>query len=317
MTMKGRPRVGPPSQRTALVTGGTGGIGAAVALGVAREGWRVLIAGRDTQRGAAVVGALHAANPDADHAFLPVDLALMADTARLGRQVLQRTTHLDAVVLCAGVLATRPEWTTEGLERCLAVSYLSRHLLLQQLQPMLLTAPSGRVVLVANAGRYADTLDLEDLQYRRGRPGLRVSLRTQFANDVLAVEMAHRLRGTRMEVTCVYPGLVTTDVFRNAHGPSAGLRRLATAVNRVVGRSAADAARTPVALATDPHLVGVSGRFYGPRLTERKVPRPVLSERRRAAIWNAADELVRPHLPGPDSGNKRQLVGGGDGGSAG
>ena len=284
-------------QHVALVTGGTDGIGAAVALAVARRGWRVLITGRDTDRGAAMVNALRAAGPGGDHGFIAADLDLMAATAELGRAVLGRTTRLDAVVLCAGLLATRPEWTSEGLERCLAVNYLSRHLLLRLLQPTLLASPSGRVVLVANAGKYPDTLDLDDLQHRRGRAGLRVSGRTQFANDVLAVELAHRLRGTRVEVTCVYPGLVATDIFRNARGPSALLRQLATAVQRVVGRAPADAAGTPVTLATDPDLVGVSGRFYGPQLAPRRVPPAVLSDSRREAIWNAADDLVRPYVP--------------------
>lgn len=285
------------ARRVALVTGGTGGIGAAVALGLAGRGWRVLIAGRDADRGAAIVDAMRAAAPGADHAFVTVDLALMATTAQLAQQVLGRTARLDAAVLCAGVLATRPEWTAEGLERCLAVNYLSRHLLLRLLEPRLVAAPSGRVVLVANAGKYPDTLDLHDLPYRRGRAGLRVSGRTQFANDVLSTELAHRLRGTRVEVTGVYPGLVATDVFRNARGPSILVRQLASAVQRVAGRSPAEAAETPVTLATDPDLVGVSGRFYGPRMTPRRVPLAVRSSSRRVAIWNAADRLVNPYVP--------------------
>ena len=288
---------GASSQQVALVTGGTAGIGAAVAVEVARRGWRVLISGRDTERGAAMVNALRAAGPGGRHGFIPADLALMAATAQLGQQVLDSTTRLDAVVLCAGVLATRPAWTSEGLERCLAVNYLSRHLLLRLLQPRLLASTSGRVVLVANAGRYPDTLDLDDLQHRHGRAGLRVSLRTQFANDVLAVELSRRLQGTRVEVTCVYPGLVATDIFRNALGPSARLRQLATTLWRVVGRAPAEAAGTPVTLATDPDLVGVSGRFYGPRMAPRRVPPAVLSDSRREAIWNAADELVRRYVP--------------------
>jgi NAD(P)-dependent dehydrogenase (short-subunit alcohol dehydrogenase family) len=288
---------GSGAPRVALVTGGTGGIGAAVASGLARRGWRVLIAGRNADRGAGVIDGMRATAPDADHAFIPADLALLADTGRLAQRVLHATTRLDAVVLCAGILATRPEWTAEGLERCLAVNYLSRHLLLRLLQPTLVAAPSGRAVLVANAGKYPDTLDLDDLQHRRGRPGLHVAGRTQFANDVLAVELAHRLHDTRVEVTCVYPGLVKTDIFRNARGPSARVRQLAAAVQRVAGRSPIEAAETPVALASDPELVGVSGRFYGPRMTSRRVPASVLSSSRRNAVWNAADLLITQHVP--------------------
>ncbi|HEX8861743.1 MAG TPA: hypothetical protein VGC06_22105 [Actinomycetes bacterium] len=51
---------------------------------------------------------------------------------------------------------------------------------------------------------------------RVGQP--RVAGRSQFANDLLAVELAERLRGTNVVVTCVYPGVVRTSVWRNARG---------------------------------------------------------------------------------------------------
>ncbi len=38
------------------------------------------------------------------------------------------------------------------------------------------------------------TLDLDDLQYRHGKPGLTVAFRTQFANDLFAVELADLVR---------------------------------------------------------------------------------------------------------------------------
>ena len=125
-----------------------------------------------------------------------------------------------------------PEWTTENLERAFVLNYLSRYLLARRLLPALTAAPSGRLVLVANAGRYRDTLDLDDLQYRHHRPGLAVSGRTQFANDLLAVELAERVAGTRVQVSCVDPGLTRTDVFRNARGPGRPLRALALPSSR-------------------------------------------------------------------------------------
>jgi NAD(P)-dependent dehydrogenase (short-subunit alcohol dehydrogenase family) len=92
---------------------------------------------------------------------------------------------------------------------------------------------------------YGDTLDFDDLQHRQGRPGLRVAGRTQFANDLLCTELAARLAGTRVEVTCVFPGLTDTDVFRNARGLPRVLRLLAPAVMRLAASSPDEAARTP------------------------------------------------------------------------
>ncbi|HKE98416.1 MAG TPA: SDR family NAD(P)-dependent oxidoreductase [Actinomycetes bacterium] len=286
-------------RHTAVVTGGTGGIGRAVALELARRGDRVLVVGRSADRGAAVLAALHEADPGADHALLRANLALLHETAQAAEQIARRTDRLDAVVLCAGVLSTVAEWTDEDLERSFVLNYLSRYLLVRRLLPLLAEAPTGRVVLVANAGRYRDTLDLDDLQLRGGGRGLRVAGRSQFANDLLAVELAKRVQGTRIEVTCVYPGLVATDVFRNARGLPGPVRAAAIAVQRLIAAAPAAAAQTPVFLAHDPGATGVSGAFFGPRRRRRRIPRRVLRPDRRAALWAASENLVRPWLPNP------------------
>jgi NAD(P)-dependent dehydrogenase (short-subunit alcohol dehydrogenase family) len=288
----------PYGGRTSMVTGGTGGIGRAVAVDLARRGDRVLLVGRSAERGSAVLAELEQAAPGVGHAFIQADLALLRETARVADEVTRLTRRLDAAVLCAGVLATVAEWTEEGLERTLALNYLSRFLLLRRLQPALIEAPSGRVVLVANAGKYRNAIDPDDPHLRRGRrTGLRVAGRTQFANDLLAVELAERMRDTRVEVTCVYPGVVATDVFRNARGLSRPARVAASSVQRLIAASPADAARVPAFLAADPAAVGVSGGFFGPGRKRLRVPGRVLRPEARAALWTLSEQLVHPWLP--------------------
>src|SRR5262245_996412 len=294
-------------QRVVLVTGGTCGIGRAVALKLAGGGDRVLFVGRSAQRGAQVLTALRQANA-ADHRFVRADLALLSDTARVAQEVMRLTDRLDAAVFCAGQLALVPDWTTEQLERTFVLNYLSRHLLARLLLPVLVEAPSGRLVLVANAGKYGDSLDFDDLQHRRGKPGLKVSGRTQFANDLLAVELAERLRGTRVEVTCVYPGLVRTGVFRNARGLPALVRASAPLLQRIVAISPEAAARLPVYLAQDVRAVGISGHFYGPDLTPRPVPACAQDTERRARLWAVSEDLVWPWLPKDSLADRASMV---------
>ncbi len=282
--------------RVSLVTGGTDGIGRAVALGLARGGDRVLFVGRNAELGARVLDELREALPGVDHAFLPADLSLLSETARVADEAVRITDRLDAAVFCAGILSTVPEWTTEGLERNLVLNYLTRYLLARRLLPLLTEAPSGRLVLVSNAGMYGDSLDFDDLQHRRGGPGIRVSGRTQFANDLLCVELADRLRGTRVEATCVFPGVTDTGVFRNARGLPLVMRALAPAVLRLFASSPETAAQTPVYLAQDARATHTGGRFYGPKLKERKVPARAQRPERRRGLWAASEGLVRPYL---------------------
>jgi NAD(P)-dependent dehydrogenase (short-subunit alcohol dehydrogenase family) len=280
-------------QRVSLVTGGTDGIGRAVALELARGGDRVLFVGRNPERGAEMLAALRNAGGGDEHRFIQADLALLAEAARVGHAVKQATPQLDSAILCAGVLSAVPEWTEEQLERTFVLNYLSRFLLVQLLASRL-EAASGRVVLVANAGKYPDTLDFDDLQHRRGKRGLHVSGRTQFANDLLATELAERFRQARVDVSCVFPGVTRSSCFRNARGLPWIVRLLAPALVQLLGRSPEAAARTPVFLARE--AAAGEGGFYGPERMRLAIPARVLERQRRAALWAASAALVQKYV---------------------
>jgi len=273
--------------RTSLVTGGTEGIGRAVALNLARNGDRVIIVGRNRDNGAAVLRELERAGRRGrcEHRFLEADLLLLRETSRVARMI----DEVDNVVCCAGILSTIPEWTSEDLERTFALNYLSRYLLIRQLLPRLERSPSGgRVVLVANAGVYKDTIDFEDLHYRRGKRGLNVSARSQVANDLFAIELAERVLGSNIRVSCVYPGLVRTRVFDNARGLP-WIFKLLQPIVRIFTITPEVAAETPVFLTTAEH-----GGFWGPRCSKRKTP--LHPKERRRALWSASSDLVTPYL---------------------
>jgi NAD(P)-dependent dehydrogenase (short-subunit alcohol dehydrogenase family) len=242
------------------------------------------------------MAALRAIEPDAEHVFLQADLSLLSETARVAEKVASHTQRLDAMVFCAGILSTVPEWTAEGLERNFVLNYLTRYLLARRLLPLLTQAPSGRLVLVANAGRYGDSLNFADLQHRCGKPGLKVAGRTQFANDLLAIELAERLQDTRVEVTCVFPGVVRTGVFRNARGIPSIVRVVAPMLQRLMAISPEAAAQTPAYLAQDELALGTGGKFFGPKVKEIPVPERAQRRERRRALWDASEDLAKPYV---------------------
>lgn len=81
---------------TALVTGATSGIGRATALRLARDGWSVVVHGRNAERGAGVVAEIEAAGGQAR--FLAADLTDVADVRRLADE----SGEIDVLVNNAG-----------------------------------------------------------------------------------------------------------------------------------------------------------------------------------------------------------------------
>lgn len=109
------------------IVGGTGGIGRALGRFMAARGADVIVVGR-TFRDADVPRI----------AFINADLELMREAKRVG-EVLPAE-QLDVVVLTTGIFAApKRQETTEGIERDMAVSYLSRLVILREIAPRLAT----------------------------------------------------------------------------------------------------------------------------------------------------------------------------------
>ncbi|MFJ5292350.1 SDR family NAD(P)-dependent oxidoreductase [Streptomyces sp. NPDC088348] len=94
--------------KTALVTGGTSGIGRAVAMKLAHRGAHVIVTGRDKRRGEEVIAEIDAQGGNAR--FIAADLANFDDVRRLAGAA----ADVDVLVNNAGVFPGRPtEQTTE------------------------------------------------------------------------------------------------------------------------------------------------------------------------------------------------------------
>src|ERR1700722_7567224 len=86
--------------QTALITGSTDGVGRLVASKLAAAGARVLVHGRDRDRGAQVISDIRQAGGNAE--LLIADLASLAEVRRLADAVLQTTDRLGILINNAG-----------------------------------------------------------------------------------------------------------------------------------------------------------------------------------------------------------------------
>ena len=102
------------SGKTALVTGSTDGVGRLVARKLGQAGARVLVHGRDAERGARVVNDIEASGGAAD--FFAADLSALAEVRRLADEAQARVDRLDILINNAGIGTAGPRQTSAGFE---------------------------------------------------------------------------------------------------------------------------------------------------------------------------------------------------------
>ena len=142
--------------KTALITGGTSGIGRAVAERLAGEGAEVVITGRDEERGRAVVEAVVAAGGVAR--FVAADLADFGDVQRLAETV----GDVDVLVNNAGVFPGGPtsQTTEEAFDVTFDVNVKAPFFLTAAIAPRMAANGGGSII---NISTMAATIGMNGL----------------------------------------------------------------------------------------------------------------------------------------------------------
>ena len=247
--------------RTALVTGATDGVGRVVATALGKDGWRVLVHGRDRKRGEALVHEIGQAGGSATFlqtlektagfAALQADLASLAEVRRLAGEVQSAMDRLDLLINNAGIgtagsVAGR-QTSIDGHELRFAVNYLAGFLLTYELLPLLKAAAPARIVNVSSAGQQA--IDFSDVMLTKRYSGVAAYCQSKLAQIMFSIDLADELKGSGVIVNALHPStyMNTTMVQRSGISP----------MSRVE-----DGAEAILQLAVSPAIEGRSGLYF-------------------------------------------------------
>jgi retinol dehydrogenase 14 len=245
--------------KSVLVTGGTGGIGRATAIGLAALGARVGITGRDQARTeAAAAGIRAAAGSQAVDGFA-ADMSVQAGVRRLAAQVLDAYPRLDVLVNNVGGFRAHRHVTADGLEHTFALNHLAPFLLTSLLLDRLTASAPARILTVSSGAHASGRIDFGDLQGERNYSGQRAYSQSKLANVMFTYELARRLDGTGVTATVLHPGVVRTSF--GAEDRAAYLAVMIR-VARLFMKTPAQGAGTPVYLASSPQVEGITGRYF-------------------------------------------------------
>jgi len=267
--------------RVSVVTGGSGGIGRWVALGLARAGQHVVLVCRDPARGNAAVEWIARQVPCPSLELRLSDLGSLGAAHRLGAEIAEAHPRLGLLVNNAGVFTARRQSTTEGLEATLAVNHLAPFVLTDVLEKALKAGAPSRIVNVGSSRSDRAKIDPDDLELERGWGMVRAYSRSKLAMMMTTFARAERLRGSGVVAHVVYPGAVASNLVREGGAIGIAWRMMAPFL-----RPEEQGADTPLHVALAPHWATVTGAYVKRRAAVRPNPRaldPVLAARVDAA----------------------------------
>lgn len=180
--------------KTVLVTGATDGIGKETALRLAGMGARVLISGRNPQKGAAAAADIARATGRDAPEFLKADLSSQADIRALAAAVKERTSRLDVLINNAGAIVFGRQETVDGIEMTFGLNHLNYFLLTNELIDLLKASAPARIVSVASIAHRRAALDFNDLELKGGYSAWKAYSRSKLANVMFTYELARRSR---------------------------------------------------------------------------------------------------------------------------
>jgi NAD(P)-dependent dehydrogenase (short-subunit alcohol dehydrogenase family) len=254
-------------RRVALVTGGTDGIGKAIARVLAQAGIGVVVVGSNAEKGAAAVRELRQTSGNDDIDFLGADLSLIRNVDVLAAEVSKRWPRLHYLVLCAGIVRGQHTLTSEGIETNFAINYLSRFVLIERLLANLAAqglADQAARILVSSGAAQDGKIQYDDVNLT-GRFGVLRAV-SQFceANDVLALELALRMTAAvppqNVAVTVLKVGAVRTNI--RSQFPAWMKLLVPLVIDPFLSQTPAQIAASARHLLLDPKFEGVSGALF-------------------------------------------------------
>jgi NAD(P)-dependent dehydrogenase (short-subunit alcohol dehydrogenase family) len=276
-------------QPTALVTGGTSGIGRALAQLLATAGANVGIVGRDATRGAAALTGIGTSARNPDVRLFVADLSSIAGIRALAEEVERTYPGLDLLINCAAIFTSRRVVSADGYELMLATNHLAPFLLTSLLLHPLAAAPAARVLTLTAPSTVCP--DLNDLQSERQFSALRAFGATKAANLLFTFTLARRLEleSSPISVNAVHPGVARSTLMRDASAPVRW-------ASWILSRSPERAAEGILPLAVSDAYAGVSGRFFhrGREIRPAPFTRDIDLQDR---LWEASAALVGLPLP--------------------
>lgn len=284
-------------RKTALVTGGTSGIGFYTALALARLGAVVYVTGRNAEHGREAECKMRAAAGHKNVYFIRADASTVGGNQELARRINAETDRLDILVNNVGGLYNDRWVTADTYEANLAMNFVGPFALTEALLPLLRQSAPARIVNVTSAGYTMWKGDLfADYQSSEAYNATDAYNRSKYLNLLWTFALAGRLKGSEITANALHPGTAWTTMTQSSEPRSlpASMRRLWPLI-RFLQRigSPEKVAHTFIYLASAPEAANITGQYFESSTRPKNLSQDVIEPTKQEKAWDLAASLVQ------------------------
>ena len=273
------------SNRIAVITGPTSGIGRVTALDLAKKGYDLILVARNPEKVQQLQNEIgNAVKTD----FVECDLSSINSVRKAVETIRQRYTKVDILINNAGIIVQNKQMSVDGIELTFATNHIGPFILTIGLIGLLKTGYKPRIVHVSSAAHFAAFFDINKLVNPDWYQDLVVYSRSKLCNILFSNELADRLEPFRITSNVVHPGTVAS----NFAGEGTGLTGTFMRLFRPFFKTTEQGASTTIYVATAPELDGVTGRYFvnsKPGRTSSMSKNKALGKK----LWLLSEELIK------------------------
>lgn len=278
------------SNKTAVITGATGGIGLETAKSLAKEGFNILILARNEKKAERSKEILFKINNQIDIDCIHCDLANLPSVKCAATRIMMTVGEVDVLINNAGGIFPDYSLTTDGIERSFSVNHLGHFLLTNSLLPTLIES-NTRIINVSSEAHKAAKPNLGNVNARDEYSAFITYANVKLYNILFTKQLVAKYGAEGLRSYALHPGVVNTSFG----GSYSGLVKWLIKAAQPFMISAKKGAETSVYLATQEISPDQNGAYFAKK--QIKLPsKKALDKDLQQKLWKLSEEMIAPIL---------------------
>jgi NAD(P)-dependent dehydrogenase (short-subunit alcohol dehydrogenase family) len=272
-----------------IVTGATDGVGLETARELAKHNPKLVLVGRNIEKGLRVVEELKKESGNKEIEFFAADLSSQSDIRDFANNFQAKYDRLDVLVNNAGAYFPSKLVSVDGFEMTFALNHLGYFLLTNLLLATLKKSAPSRIINVSSMAHFSARFDIIKLNSEDKYSPWNAYATSKLENLYLTYELAEKLKGTGVTVNAVHPGLVNSKFGKQGGGPFLAIFRI---MQKYSGKTPANGAKTSIYLALSDEVEGTTGAYFA---DEKRSESSKASHDKVVAkkLWQISEKLTK------------------------